>query len=225
MIRKLFKKNKEREDLPIFWQNYAQSFEDKLPEKLSEIRFVVFDTETTGFDFNEDRILSIGAVRIENQSIEISDNFEVFLDQNKFNPETVKIHGIIKNERFEKISEYEALKKFLNYIQNSIIVAHHAGFDIKMVNKALKRNNLPKLKNKVLDTAVLYKKTRIMTNLIDRDKVYSLDEIAEAYNVDLIERHTASGDAFITAIIFLKLLGRIRNKKELTLKDLLKIKN
>ena len=221
MIRKLFKKNKEREDLPIFWQNYAQSFEDKLPEKLSEIRFVVFDTETTGFDFNEDRILSIGAVRIENQSIEISDNFEVFLDQNKFNPETVKIHGIIKNERFEKISEYEALKKFLNYIQNSIIVAHYAGFDIKMVNKALKRNNLPKLKNKVLDTAVLYKKTRIMTNLIDRDKVYSLDEIAEAYNVDLIERHTASGDAFITAIIFLKLLGRIRNKKELTLKDLL----
>ena len=64
-----------------------------------------------------------------------------------------------------------------------------------------------------------------MTNLIDREKVYSLDEIAEAYNVDLIERHTASGDAFITAIIFLKLLGRIRNKKELTLKDLLKIKN
>ncbi|WP_026932604.1 3'-5' exonuclease [Christiangramia echinicola] len=225
MIRNLFKKNNEHEDLPIFWQNYAQSFEEKLPEKISEVRFIIFDTETTGFDFNEDRILSIGAVRIENQSIEISDNFEVFLDQTKFNPETVKIHGIIKNERFEKITEFEALKKFLNYIQNSVLVAHHAGFDIKMVNKALNRNNLPKLKNKVLDTAVLYRNTRIITNFIDRDKVYSLDEIAEAYNIDLIDRHTASGDAYITAIIFLKLLGRIKNKKELNLKDLMKIKN
>lgn len=224
MIRNLFKKNNEHEDLPIFWQNYAQSFEEKLPEKISEVRFIIFDTETTGFDFNEDRILSIGAVRIENQSIEISDNFEVFLDQTKFNPETVKIHGIIKNERFEKITELEALKKFLNYIQNSVLVAHHAGFDIKMVNKALNRNNLPKLKNKVLDTAVLYRNTRIMTNFIDRDKVYSLDEIAEAYNIDLIDRHTASGDAYITALIFMKLIGRLKNP-DYKLIRLLKINN
>lgn len=224
MIRNLFKKNNEHEDLPIFWQNYAQSFEEKLPEKISEVRFIIFDTETTGFDFNEDRILSIGAVRIENQSIEISDNFEVLLDQTKFNPETVKIHGIIKNEKFEKITELEALKKFLNYIQNSVLVAHHAGFDIKMVNKALNRNNLPKLKNKVLDTAVLYRNTRIMTNFIDRDKVYSLDEIAEAYNIDLIDRHTASGDAYITALIFMKLIGRLKNP-DYKLIRLLKINN
>ncbi len=225
MIKNWFKKSQDEEDLPIFWQNYSKSFEDKLPEEISNIRFVVFDTETTGFDFNLDRILSIGAVRVQNKSIEISDNFEVFLEQTKFNPETVKIHGIIQNEKFEKLPELDALKKFLSYIQNSVLVAHHAGFDIKMVNKALSRNGLPKLKNKVLDTAVLYKSTRIATNLIDRDKVYSLDEIAEAYNIDLTDRHTASGDAYITAIIFLKLLGRIKHKKPLTLKELFKIKN
>lgn len=224
MIMKWFKKNRTLDsDLPIFWQNYARSFEDKLPEKLSEIRFVIFDTETTGFDYEEDRILSIGAVRIENNSIEISDNFEVFLDQEKFNPETVKIHGIIQNEKFEKISELDALKKFLTYIQNSVLVAHHAGFDLKMVNKALSRHGLPKLRNKILDTAVLYKKTRITTNLIDRDKVYSLDEIAEAYNIDLTDRHTASGDAYITALIFMKLLSRLSKGKDTSLKDIYKI--
>jgi len=220
MIRNLFKKNKTNENLPYFWQNYARSFEEKLPDKISEIRFIVFDTETTGFDYDEDRILSIGAVRVENKSIEISDNFEIFLEQTKFNPETVKIHGIIKNENFEKLSELEALKRFLSYIQNSVLVAHHAGFDVKMINKALKRNNLPKLKNKVLDTSVLYKKTRITSNLIDRDKVYSLDEIAEAYNIDLSDRHTASGDAYITAIIFMKLLSRLRKGKDLTMREL-----
>ena len=92
-----------------------------------------------------------------------------------------------------------------------------------MINKALLRNRLPKLKNKVLDTAVLYKKTRIATNLIDRDKVYSLDEIAEAYNIDLTDRHTASGDAYITALIFMKLLSRLSKGKDSNLKDIYKI--
>ena len=91
----------------MFWRNYASCFEEKLPEKISEIRFVVFDTETTGFDKKKDRILSIGAVRIENKSIEISDNFEVFLEQSVFNPETVKIHGIIQNEKFEKCLKWQ----------------------------------------------------------------------------------------------------------------------
>ncbi|MCP9200778.1 3'-5' exonuclease [Gramella sp. GC03-9] len=222
MIRKWFK-NKEDENLPGFWQNYASCFEEKLPRKVSDIRFVVFDTETTGFDFDEDRILSIGAFRVENNNIEIGDNFEVFLEQSHFNPETVKIHGIIKNERFEKISELEALKGFLNYIQNSILVAHHAGFDVKMVNKALQRHGLPKLKNKVLDTAALYSKTRISSNLIDREKTYSLDEIAETYNIDLIERHTAAGDAYITALIFMKLLNRLSNGKDVALKNIYRV--
>ncbi|MUP45894.1 3'-5' exonuclease [Gramella sp. BOM4] len=219
MIRKWFK-NKDEEDLPGFWQNYSGSFEEKLPQKVSEIRFVVFDTETTGFDFEEDRILSIGAFRVQKNQIEIGDNFEVFLAQTRFNPETVKIHGIIKKEKFEKISELEALKGFLNYIQNSILVAHHAGFDVKMINKALERHGLPKLRNKVLDTAALYSKTRITSNLIDRDKTYSLDEIAEAYNIDLIERHTAAGDAYITALIFMKLLNRLSKGKDVALKNI-----
>lgn len=223
MMWKWLKKNTINEDLPHFWQNYARSFEEKLPEKISDIRFTVFDTETTGFDYEEDRILSIGAVRIEDESIEVSDNFEVFVAQKKFNPETVQIHGIIQKEKFEKISELEAIKKFLSYIQNSVLVAHHAGFDIKMINKALQRNSLPKLKNKVLDTSILYKKTRIATNLIDRDRVYSLDEIAEAYNIDLTDRHTASGDAFITAIVFLKLLSRLSKGRVRTLKEIYKL--
>tara|TARA_B100000929_G_scaffold282698_1_gene262968 strand:+ start:2359 stop:3030 length:672 start_codon:yes stop_codon:yes gene_type:complete len=223
-MRKWFKKNIAEENLPGFWQNYAKTFQEKLPEKISEIRFVVFDTETTGFNIEDDRILSIGALRIERNSIEISDNFEVFLKQEKFNPETVQIHGIIRNEKFEKLSEINALKKFLYYIQNSVLVAHHAGFDIKMINEALKRHGLPKLKNKVLDTSVLYKNTRILTNLIDRDKVYSLDEIAEVYNIDLTDRHTASGDAYITSLIFMKLLSRLKKNKDSTLKEIYKIK-
>lgn len=224
MIFDWFKKEKiiNQENLPEFWNEYSEKFTEEIPENILDLKYVVFDTETTGFNFENDRILSIGAVKVENQSIEISQNFEVYLDQQTFNPETVKIHGIIRNEKIQKLSEIEALKKFLEYIGNSILVAHHANFDIKMINKALERNKLPKLKNKFLDTALLYKKTRIATNLIDREKVFSLDEIAEAYNIDLADRHTASGDAYITAIVFIKILSRISKSKKMNSTNLLR---
>ncbi|MCM4156874.1 3'-5' exonuclease [Gramella sp. AN32] len=213
-----FNTKKRNQNQPYFWQKYSEKFEKKTPENIDEIKFVVFDTEATGFDFEKDRILSIGAVRVQNREIKISENFEVYLEQERFNPETVKIHGIIQNEKFEKVEELEALKLFLAYIENSVLVAHHAGFDLKMVNKALKRHNLPKLKNKFLDTAYLYKKTRIATNFIDPNKMYSLDDIAEDYNIEAIDRHTATGDAFITALIFMKLLGKIKSKGKLPLR-------
>lgn len=211
---------KQPENHPEFWKAYEAQFQEKPPAKVRDTRFIVFDTETTGFDYKKDRMLCIGAVSVKESQINISETFEYYLKQEKFNPETVKIHGIIQNERITQISEEEAVKKFLEFIGNSVLVAHHANFDITMVNAALRRMNLPKLQNRVLDTGVLYRKTRITSNLIDRNKRYTLDEIAEAYNIDVKDRHTAAGDAFITAIAFLKILGRLDKRGNLLYKDL-----
>ncbi|MDT0648383.1 3'-5' exonuclease [Zunongwangia sp. F260] len=219
MIFNWFKK-KEPQDLPDFWNTYAKNFDQKLPEKISDVRFVVLDTETTGFDFREDRMLCIGAVSVQHNQVDMADNFEIYIEQEKFNPESVEIHGIIKNEKVATLSEEEAVKHFLNYIENAVLVAHHANFDITMINKALKRMGLPKLKNRILDTMFLYRRTRITSNLIDREKNYSLDEIAEAYTIDVSDRHTAAGDAFITAVAFLKILGRLNKNGQMKLKNL-----
>lgn len=211
---------KQPENHPEFWKAYAAQFQNKQPAKVSDTQFIVFDTETTGFDYKKDRMLCIGAVAVKQNQINVSETFECYLKQEKFNPETVKIHGIIQNERIIQISEEEAVKQFLKFIGNSVLVAHHANFDITMVNAALRRMNLPKLQNRVLDTGKLYRKTRITSNLIDRNKNYSLDEIAEAYNIDVKDRHTAAGDAFITAIAFLKILGKLDKKGNLFYKEL-----
>ncbi|APS39958.1 MULTISPECIES: 3'-5' exonuclease [Salegentibacter] len=214
---------KKPDNLPDFWKDYEAKFQEKLPEEISETRFVVFDTETTGFDIKKDRMLSIGAVGIENKSINIADGFEEYILQETFNPKTVKIHGIIQNERIKTLSEEEAVKAFLKYIGNSVLVAHHAGFDVGVVNEALSRMGLPRLKNKVLDTVNLYRGTRIISNLINREKSYSLDEIAETYNIDTKDRHTAAGDAFITALAFLTILGKLNTDRKLNLKKLFRI--
>lgn len=219
MMFKWFKK--EKPEYPEFWTRYEEHFKKPLPEFADRARFVVFDAETTGFDKSRDRILSIGAVSVKYNIIEVANSFEINLKQEIFNAESVKIHGIIRNEKIEKYSEEEALKKFLGYIEDAILVAHHAGFDIGMINRALKRMNLPKLKNQVLDTGVLYKGIRLSSNLINKNQPYSLDDIAQAYLIDTKDRHTAAGDAYITAIAFMKIMSRLKKGERLRLKKLL----
>lgn len=210
MLDWLFHKNR-----PEFWQNYSQQFQNQKTLPLEEVRFVVFDTETTGLDPQADRILSIGAVSVRGNRIDVSEVFERFLIQEKFNTETVEIHGILKTGEQQKITEEHAIEEFLGYLGNAIIVAHHAAFDVSMVNQALKRIKLPRLKNRVLDTGILYKK---LNNVADQH--YGLDFLCEAFKVPKHDRHTATGDAFITAQVFLKLLAQMKTERTVTLEDL-----
>ncbi|MGG5486964.1 3'-5' exonuclease [Gaetbulibacter sp. PBL-D1] len=217
-----FFNKKPTPEYPKYWLDYEALFATTKRSELHNTRFVVLDTETTGFDYEKDRVLCIGAVDVFNNEINVANAFEVYIKQEHFNENTVEIHGIIKNERIETTTEEDALKLFLNYIGNSILVAHHARFDITMINKMLLRHNLPKLKNRVLDTVNLYRATRIKSNLIKQDK-YTLDEIAENYVLDVSDRHTAAGDALLTAIIFLKTTTILKNNKGLTLKKMFKL--
>ncbi len=204
----------KHKDLPEFYKTYLNAFEEDI-QNIESVRFVVFDTETTGLNFKSDRILSIGTVAILNFQIDISDNFECFIKQETFNPETVEIHGILKEGSLSKISEEESIKLFLGHIKNAVLVAHHAAFDIAMINEALKRLDLPKLKNQVIDTGKLHKKTKY----INDSKSYSLDELCRIFNITMHDRHTASGDAYLTAILFLKLTAKLKLKhKRLRLK-------
>lgn len=187
---------------------------------LDEVRFVVFDTETTGFKFSTDRILSIGAVTVFNNRIDLKNSIEFFLEQEKSNPDSIPIHGIIKNHKYQKITEREALNQFLEYIGDAILVGHHVGYDVKMINIALQRNELPLLKNKYLDTNYLFKKTKVINYLLKNDKNYSLDEICQELNITTHDRHNAAGDAFLTAIAFLKIINKL---KIITLGALLKL--
>ncbi|MFT5943205.1 MAG: DNA polymerase-3 subunit epsilon [Sediminicola sp.] len=216
----LFKKH--RRNLPDFWSTYEKSFDKKISNDIKSVRFVVLDTETTGFDYDNDRILCIGAIGLQNNTITIKDSLEVFVHQEHYNIESAKIHGILKKGKIERLSEKEALKQLLEYLGNSILVAHHTKFDVTMINRALERHGLPKLKNKALDTAVLYKKALLTTTLMEKKEQYTLDDLADKFDISKEDRHTAIGDSYITAIAFQKILNRMKYKKEPTLKDLFK---
>ncbi len=202
---------------PEFWNEYAAHFKKKPNKELARQRFVVFDTETTGLNVDKDRILSIGAISVKRNVIDVSDSFELYLKQEKFNKDTVAIHGIIKGGEVKKINEEEAIRLFLTYLKDAVLVAHHAAFDVSMINRTLKRLDLPKLKNRVLDTGNLFKKTNLHKDTISH---YSLDTLCDIFRVRKHDRHTASGDAYITAIIFLKIISLLQKNKKTSLNDL-----
>ncbi|CDF78950.1 DNA polymerase III epsilon subunit [Formosa agariphila KMM 3901] len=215
--------NKTENTHPEFWTNYESLFLEQKEGDITASTYVILDTETTGFNYDKDRMLSIGAVKIINGYIDISTAFEIYIKQDYFDENTVQIHGILKNDKFETVTEDEAIVLFLDYIKDSILVAHNAYFDIGMINAAFKRHGLPELKNKVLDTMHLFRATRTKSTVIPPKKTYSLEDLAEHYDIDLSDRHTASGDALITALAFLKSIHFLIKTKNYTLKELFKL--
>ncbi len=193
---------------------------DEVQGDLDSTRFVVLDTETTGFDYKSDRILCIGAIALHNGRIAIHDSLEVYIQQEHYNKASAQIHGILRASVLDRPNELEGLNQFLIFLGDSIIVAHHAGFDITMINNGLERNGLPHLKNKILDTAFLYKKTLLNSPLLVRKENYSLDDLADKFDISKKDRHTAMGDAYITAIAFLKILNKLKAKKGFSLQRL-----
>ena len=183
------------------------------------MREVVLDTETTGFSLTKDRMLCIGALKLKDNHIVVKDSFEVYIRQEHYNTGSAEIHGILKKSKKEQIDELEALKQFLRYARNHILVGHHVMFDVNMINAALKRNGLPKLKNKTLDTELLYQKTLLISSVVQRKERHTLDDLAKKFSISRKDRHTALGDAYITAIALIRTIERLKPKN---LKDLIK---
>jgi DNA polymerase-3 subunit epsilon len=221
-----FLQNKKKEAVDETLQAYIDSFKNSYSNNtpIEEIRFVVFDTETTGLDISKDLILSIGAVSVCNNQIDISDRFECYVKQ-FYAPkqETVAVHGILGRHPAEGGQEGEVLKKFIQYIGSSVLVAHHAAFDVGIINVALQKANWKKLLNKTLDTAFLARRVSHST-YFERPGTFGLDTLCQLYQIPMSDRHTAAGDAFITAILLLKLLARLKKRGVNTLGDLIRNK-
>lgn len=177
-------------------------------------RFVVLDTESTGLDQQRDRIVSIGAVGCYFFELSLDDVFEVVLPISH-NTSAVHIHGITREQAAAKgVPEPEALQRFLRYLRDGIIVGHHVSHDIGMIEAACQRHfGLERLPNHVVDTMDLTLRLESlggMTKAPWETNDFSLDGLCERFGIALHDRHTASGDAFLTAQVFLKLLKRAK---------------
>lgn len=178
---------------------------------LDDVRFVVFDTETTGFDTAADKVISIGAVAVTKCRIDVGDSFEVLVRQHSVGQkESVSVHGLLKRDIAEGADERDALLAFIDFIGGSTLVAQHASFDTAMLDRLLRRHFGIRLFNGVVDTASLAKRLEKgpYYNLAHKAGEYRLDNLLERYGIRLYDRHTAPGDAYLTALLLQRLLRK-----------------
>ncbi len=185
-------------EYPEFWKNYVAKFEKK------SNRFVVISTETSGLNPDKDIILSIGSFAVIDNSIVIGDNFETVLLQYKFLHDNGLSNEFIVESKMKKLIEPEAIKLFIEYIGNAVLVGHHVDFDVEMINAALERLDCGRLKNEALDIDIMYRKLHDIT-----DKEFSLDELSTIYKIPKSDRNSSSEDAYRIALLFLKLKSRL----------------
>lgn len=189
---------KINKEYPDFFKAYLSKFEKK------SNRFVVLCNETSGLNPHKDVILSMGAFGIVDNSILIGDNFEVVLLQYKFLHENKLSNEFIIESKLKKLGEIEAIKEFIEYIGNAVLVGHHINFDVEMINVALEKLDCGRLKNEALDIDIMYRKLNDITN-----KQFSLDELCDIYKIPKSDRNSASEDAYKIALLFLKLKSRL----------------
>jgi DNA polymerase III subunit epsilon len=213
---------------PAFWHRYSTALKEQPPGStpLAEAEFVVFDTETTGLDRRTDKVLSIGAIKVRGLQVLVSDTFECLVQQEGA-PATksAEVHGLLSSQLEAGITEQEAVEGFIDFIGNATLVGQHVAFDIAMVNQMLKRQGIKgKLRNRSVDTAQLA--IRLERRHADshtlKNAEYSLDALCEKYNLPTDDRHTASGDAFATALLLLKLLSLAKKRGVTTVGELVK---
>ena len=106
--------------------------------------------------------------------------------------------------KIEKVFEPKAIEILLDYINNSIIVGHRVDFDIEMLNEALSRMKLGKIRNEAFDIEAMFNKLA-ETN----EKKYSLEEMSKKLNINLSNRNSAADDTYSIALLFLKMKDKL----------------
>lgn len=176
----------------------SSALEDRL---LGELSFTVFDTETTGLNPSEgDQIIQIGAARIVNGKLLRQESFEQLVNPGRLIPAaTVPIHGITQDMVRGKPPITEVLPAFYTFAQDTVLVAHNAAFDMKFLQLQERHTGLV-FNHPVLDTLLL------SAVVHPNQESHRLEAIAERFNITVLGRHTALGDAIVTAEVWLRLL-------------------
>ena len=194
---------------PAFLARYRRRFErtwsDDTP--CDGVRFVVLDSETTGLNPRVDRLITVGAVAVEAGEIVLDDAFDALI-QVEENTSAVTVHGVTRDQSRGGRDEEDVLAAFLDYLGDGVIVGHHIDHDIITFDSAYERRWGFKMSNRSLDTMDLTLHLEKDGAFTGRPPIrrYTLDALCDMFGVLPHDRHTASGDAFITAQVFLRLL-------------------
>lgn len=175
--------------------------------RLADLSFTVFDTETTGLNPAEgDEIIQIGAVRVLNGKLLRHECIDQLVDpRREIPPASIPIHGISPDMVAGQPDIFAVLPAFHAFAHDTVLVAHNAAFDMRFLQLKEQPSGLV-FDHPVLDTLLL------SAVVHPGQDTHRLEAIAERFGVQVIGRHTALGDAMVTAEIFVRLIPLLAEK-------------
>ena len=179
---------------------------------LDELVYTVFDTETTGMQPTQgDEIISVGAVRVVNGRLLRAEVFDRLVDPQRSVPaSSTAVHGLTREMLKGHPTLATVLREFDRYAADTVLVGHNVGFDMQFLRLQEERTGV-RFTQPVLDTLLL-------DAAIHPDhEEHSLEAIAGRLGIEVVDRHTALGDALVTGEVFLCLITLFQQRGARTL--------
>ncbi len=210
---------KDHPDLKVIYGVEAYLAPDKTPsvsfsrgQNMEDATYCVLDLETTGFSFRTEKITEIGIMKVKNH--EVIDEFSTFVNPEKPIPQrVVEVTNITDEMVKDAPTIEEILPKALEFIGDSVLVAHNADFDIGFLKYNAGELGL-KLGNTYIDTL------RLAKDLFPEYKKYKLGIIAENLGIKVEVAHRALDDVDTTVKVFNVMLNMLKEKGIITLDDI-----
>ena len=181
---------------------------------MSHERKLILDTETTGLNYNEDKIIEIGIVELIDNVL-TSNFFHVYINpQRTISSSAQKVHGLTNQFLENKPIFSEISEQLLNFIKNDILIIHNAEFDTTFINKELENCGFKSMNNKIIDTIQIAKKEF-------PGQTVNLDSLCRKLNVINTRKdfHGALLDANLLSKVYLNLTTGKQEKLKLDLRN------
>jgi DNA polymerase III alpha subunit (gram-positive type) len=185
---------------------------------LEDLEFVAIDTETTGLDPKTDALVSVAAIPFAGGKPRLAEALDRLVNPQRPMPEAARaIHGIGDDDVRNAPAAEAVLPDLLAACDGRPIVAHTAWFDLTLLNRAARRAGLAQLRGPVLDIGVLAR--ALFPSWWD----LSLEGLGRLMEVEMVDRHTAHGDALTAGLIFVRMIPRLEEKGVRTLSAALRL--
>ncbi|MEO5337771.1 MAG: exonuclease domain-containing protein [Magnetospirillum sp. WYHS-4] len=181
---------------------------------LRDCAFVVFDTETTGLrPSTGDQMVSIAGVRVFQGRMLSGETFSQLVNPGMSIPtSSIRFHGITDDMVVGQPDPAEALDRFHGFVGDAVLVAHNIAFDITFIRMQEKKLGYA-FDQPLLDTLLL------SAFLYPEIEDHSLDAVTARLGIEVEGRHTALGDAMVTAAVFVRLIEMLETRGVKTLRD------
>lgn len=167
---------------------------------------IIFDVETTGLNFSEDRLTEIGAVKLK--GLQTVDTFSTKVNPKIHIPEKItELTGITDYDVKDAPEEAEAIRDFMEFCgENPVLCAHNADFDTTFINEACRRNNI-NFRYNYIDTLILCQ------GALPQMKRYRLNDVAKNLKLGKFDHHRATDDAVMLSKIYIEVINKLMRER------------